>query len=290
MIQFDRSTDPAPPRAIPIAPPRMSVSQAIARYWFLVLAATLVCVGAGVALGLTRSPVYEAQTQLSVGRIDVGAQALPGYVEATKSLAAAYSRSVNSQPVTGPVARRLRMKSTEVAAHVSATPIPQSPVFSVIAQASSGPKAIRLANVTGDQVVTYVTQVNKASGSRDLLRAFRAASEATSRAAGKAAAAKAKVNRTNTAKNRRTYTRAAGVLASAQLRRQTLSMAYQSTQAGQGLAAAVGILSRAATADSDRSSTLQRLGFIGLLVGLALGVGIAVLRAASVTRRSRSLG
>jgi uncharacterized protein involved in exopolysaccharide biosynthesis len=83
----------------------MSLGSALKRSWLLILVCVLVCAGAGIAIGLLRSPVYKSQSQLFVGSFDVRSVAIPGFVTASQQLADAYSRLAASDAVVVPVAR-----------------------------------------------------------------------------------------------------------------------------------------------------------------------------------------
>jgi Capsular polysaccharide biosynthesis protein len=94
-----------------------------------VIIPTLLLVGAAIALGTTRAPNYTAETRLTVGRLDVSSQAVPGVVAANQSLAATYSRLVTAEGVVDPVAVRLGLSSGSVARALRASPIPESPII-----------------------------------------------------------------------------------------------------------------------------------------------------------------
>ena len=76
------------PYNTPNPEPRATPVTAAIRHPFLFILPIIVLAAAGAALGLARTPTYTTESRVSVTRLDVQTQALPGYAQAAKSLAA----------------------------------------------------------------------------------------------------------------------------------------------------------------------------------------------------------
>lgn len=260
--------------------PQLTVLQATLRNLPIVLLPVILLVGAAVAIGLIRSPEYTSEARLSVGGLNLTRQSIPGYTTAVQQLAVAYSRAIAATGVVGPVAKHLRLSPADVVDQVSATPIQGSPVVRVIAHSDSPREAVRLADASADSVVRYADQLNSGtSQSQPLLRRYIAASRAMRKAQSTSARLKPGSKRWRVAQTRQDIAR---------LRLQTSGALYGQSQVGQATTNLVQKLAPASAATSDRSSVLERLAAGGLIAGLLIGVGLAVLRANRLsTRRLR---
>jgi hypothetical protein len=241
------------------------------------------CLLLALVLATFRAPVYTAEAQLGIGRIDVPTYAIPGFVEAARDLAEAYSRALKTTAVTRPLARQLGTSPSEVASRLSASPIPESPVIVVTAKASSEPGAVDLANAAKTALIRYVTRLNRSNpDSVRLLRAFERASLRLRNAREVRAEARAS---TLSAPSKSLDNLDAGV-AKAALEVKTLKGLYEASQEGQAATEVIQVLSPASSAHSDSRAFLQRLLFVGLVAGLAAGVGVALLRARGALPRT----
>src|ERR687896_24634 len=83
-----------PPAPHPLGPLRPVVSR-----WWLVLPVMLAFAGGGAYVANQAQPTYSASATINVGRTDVRVQALPGYAAGATSLAAAYTRIVQSAEI-----------------------------------------------------------------------------------------------------------------------------------------------------------------------------------------------
>ena len=157
--------DLSPPEPAPgWDPGPTGIGYAVRRRWLTVLVSVLVCTGAGAAVGLVRKPTFTAQTKLSVGRINLAAPgAISGYAQATQTLAAGSSRTIDADAVVQSVARRSGLSAATVRNRLSATPVPESPVFRVEATSRHRADAIRLANLASDALLAYITDLNQSS-------------------------------------------------------------------------------------------------------------------------------
>jgi uncharacterized protein involved in exopolysaccharide biosynthesis len=284
LVDTPPTTEPPVSRLVP----RITPLTAARRHWFIVAFVTLLFTGAGVAAGWLRPPQYTAQARLVVGRIDVSAPgALGSFTAATQALASQYSRTIDAQGVTRRVARRAGMTPQAVAARVSATPIPQSPVMKVFATDTSAAEAVRLANLASDALVSYTTALNRSNPdtARLLSRYAQAAGQVVSRQARLRRQLRrydAKPSRRKLAQVQRTRVD----LRVAQLRSQTLRNAYSASTESQAATALVQVLERAFAGTSDRMRYVQFLGFLGFVAGIAAGLALATLRANRLLRRS----
>lgn len=287
-------TDPATPDA-PEGPPvrldprvaddgrsttgfRVGVRESVLRKWKVVLAVPAVLIGLALILGLTRSPEYTAESRLNVGRIDVTAQAIPGFATGVVSLAGAYSRLVDAEDVVVPVATDLGVPTDEVAARVSASPIPESPLFRVEATGDSEAEAVALANATSQSLIDYINTVNSdATASDRLLRQFRSAANGQQAAEAAVRNTSGAASRNPTAENQRALARARAELETATLRADTLRNLYQQSREGVATSSNfVQVVNPAGGAVNDRGSTIQRLVATGLIGGLIGGIALAV--------------
>jgi hypothetical protein len=268
--------------------PRIGIWEAMGRHRRLTVLPILILLAITVALGLGRSPRYSAETRLIVGRLAITNPGLSGYVTATQSLAAAYSRAVTASEVTEPVARELNMSVGEVTSRLAASPIQQSPVFRVIATGRSRAQAIALANDTSRSLIGYVAKLNRENpdGPR-LLAQYGRATRAFDRASLEQQTAHARFNRRPNRANEATFSAASSARAAAELQTTTLGALYESSESGQAISSLVGTLNTATTASSDRNSVLELLAFLAVAVGLAIGAALATARANRSRREPR---
>ena len=115
---------------------------------------------------MARQPTYSSSSRVNVGRIDVSSQAIPGFVASIQALASTYSRAVNAQAVLQPVATKLHTTPGALGGRVSASPIPNSPLFAVTATGKSPNDAIELANLVTASLASYVSRLNNSGRSR----------------------------------------------------------------------------------------------------------------------------
>lgn len=237
---------------------RMSLHVALRRRPFWVLIPTvLLCIG-GIAAGWTRPPTYTAQSSLIIGTSDPASPNFSGNVVAAGSLATAYSRAIIASPVVDSVSKSLGMSRSAVTSDLSSAPLPSSPEFTVSATGDSAKAAINLANAASSAIIKYLGSLNSGSGNQQLLLS-------------EYQAAAAKVSQdiaTRAPKARR---------ARDQLVVSGIASAYSAALAANPAAPGVSPFTSAFAATSDRKSTAELLGFIGLIAGLLVGLALAVL-------------
>lgn len=277
-----------PPEELRSAAP--NVGSAIRRNRLIVLLPPIALVAAAVAIGLSRAPVYTAESRLNVGGANVGTQSIPGFVEAATALAGAYSRAIDSPGVTESVARTTGLDRREVGDRLSATPVAESPVFSISAEGTSEKEAVELARAASQSMVDYIARINDDEEAREeLLRDYRRASATAQRLAIELARLRRNAGpagATNQS-SRREMNRLAGNLEAARLEARGLATSYQEAAQGSGGRAFVQVLNPPLGASSDRIPFTQRLIAIGLLVGLLIGVALAVVRSGRMIRRAQ---
>jgi capsular polysaccharide biosynthesis protein len=260
--------------------PRLGILQAILRSLPLVILPVLLLVGGAVAYGLTREPTYTSEARLNVGGLSLTTETIPGYTTAVQQLAVSYSRAKDAPQVIIPVARRFDLRPLDVAKRSSATPIQGSPVIRVRATSKDPQEARRLSNAIANSIVNYAIDLNKGSAeSKRLFDDFKAATKEMQDAGARAQREKPGTKRYKAEKTQEDIAR---------LRAQTAAGLYQRSVSGQATLNLVQLLAPAAPATSDRDSVLQQFIAGGLIAGLLIGVGLAVLRANRLT--SRRLG
>ncbi len=182
---------------------------------------------------------------------------------------------MNAPGVVRRVARRLDLPQGEVRSSITASSTVGSPVVRIQAVSSSASAAVSLANATSAALIAYVNGVNDGDGAaqEQLLKKFRAATVRVNRltsrvkALGASGSESAELNKARAARD------AAELVAGA------VSAAYKASQEGRASAGRLQVLSPAGQAQSDRTSKLQLLAFIGLLIGIAVGATLASIRA-----------
>jgi capsular polysaccharide biosynthesis protein len=258
---------------------QVGVFEAMRWHWPLVLIPVVLLAAAGLALGVIRAPVYMATANLSV---DFGAQSpssLPGSVTAAQALADSYARAVIATPVVRQVAGKTGSSATEVADHVSASPIPDSTVVKVSGTAASGQEAIELANASATALTRYIGALNGTrSGSGPVLVQFRQAEaiyqDRLDRQEELAAEVEANPSDQEAAEELK---RARVKTQVALLKKNSVAELYGASQ--QAYVAPLSFLSEASAASSDRIPRLELLVFIGLIAGLAIGAALATVKA-----------
>lgn len=259
---------------------RMPITMVIRRHLALVILPALILLAAGVAIGVVRSPTYTAQASLIIGGSDPASPNFGGNVVAASSLATAYSRAIVATPVVNAVSSRLQVSRDTVTSALSSAPVPDSPAFNVIAAASSAHLAIAMANTANTAVLSYVNALNTSSrNTQRLLAAYEAASARVSRDNG--ALAKVGTNPNNLSGiNAAKATRDRD-----QLILNSLGSAYNAALQANPPTTGVSVLTTAYSASSDRKSTIELLGFVGLVIGALVGIALAMLAGAREVRR-----
>lgn len=256
----------------PAEPP--TLGSAVLRHWFLVLVLAVIVGLAGAAFAFQQGPTYTATAQLSVGSVDAQTQAVPGYVQAAESLASSYSRIATTSVVLGPVARDVRSTQGDVRSRLTVTPVINNPIIQVTAKGSSAADALALARAASKQLVTTVAAQGGTGHSADagLLARYRTASKAAATAKSKLDRLKGSVSASQSA-----IDDAQSKSDTAQLEVQAAGQAYTDSITTNRSASGLKLFDAARPGGNDRRKTMERLGFIGLVVGGALGIALAAL-------------
>jgi capsular polysaccharide biosynthesis protein len=259
---------------------RVSVFMAAIHYPFLVVLPILLLVGAGAFLGLHRKPNYTANVRLQVASIDPNQPgAATGFATATAALASSYSRLVGADTVIDPVAKRYHVSPQTVAHRVSATPIPDSPLFMVSATDKSSRSSMTLANAVADSLTAYISDINQQDPSpTSLYRRYRAASKSATRARMLQDKLRARFDASKTDANAAALQDATAAAETYTLRARSLGDEYDQAQHVQLISAPPRIVTRPRTAKSDRKSRLELAIFFGFVAGAIIGLALATLR------------
>jgi capsular polysaccharide biosynthesis protein len=265
-----------PPVVAP--PPSVGVIRAMVWHWKIVVVSMVLLGGVGAALGLLRTPSYTATSRLTVGRIDISSPgALSGFALATESLATSYSRTATALAVAKHVSAKTGISVSDVQGHVTATPVPESPVFKIEAEAPNQKQAVELANATSHALMAYVTKLNRSNpDSKRLFVKYGAAASERRHAEAKLKVAEEEAGETKTSP---AVVARKAKLEVATLRAEALGSAYKSSVQSQTATELIQVISPATEASSDRRSTFVIYVFIGLLAGLLVGGAIAYVRA-----------
>src|SRR4051794_22612535 len=285
---------PAPEPGPAPAPPMTAALNTVARRWPIVLAITAVMVVAAIVAGNVQTPTYTASSVISVGRVDVRVQTLPGYVAGAQALAAAYSRAMTTDVIVVPLARRLRMSPPAVRKRLVAVPIPEGTLVSIYGSGDSEAEAVDLTRAATAQFQQYVKTTD--SGGRELaglMARFRAQSRISAgyrrrigelqdelnRAAAAAATSTASAKARRRARNRRMdkIERLQTLLDASELRKQTLTNQYNDRYGIITSTAGIQVVTSPVLAGTDRQRTVERLVVLGLIGGLLLGAAAALL-------------
>ena len=268
--------------------PHIGLFQALGRHWFVALLPVLAFVALGATYAITRPPVYTASSKLSVVQLDLSSpSALAAFPAASQSLASAYSRAVDSEVLTAPVAKRLGRSVASVAAETSATPVPQSPIVNVFATGDSPGRAIDLANAMSRQLVAYVAGLgNSDARGSNLLRQYREAAHDYEVALAAQGRAQRAYDQAQTERNQAALIAAKSDASTARVRSDAVRTRYEQRQQALTTGTVLQLLSPSHTAQSDRRSKFELAVLIGLAAGLIVGAALASWRFQRVARRT----
>src|SRR3954471_23132242 len=121
--------------------------------------------------GLIRDAEYTAEARLSVGRLDVQTQGLPGFTQAGVLLGAAFARAVDAPAIVRPAARAAGVSPSDARDALSPSQIPSSPLIRVEAETGDKSESIKLANAGARAMVSYSRRLGTRGGDADQLLA-----------------------------------------------------------------------------------------------------------------------
>jgi capsular polysaccharide biosynthesis protein len=262
------SSDGYPPDSRRAPGSGASLGAAMRRHPAFLLAPVLGLLVLALLAGLARTPTYTASTRLAVGGLNATNPAsFTGFADAAQQLAQTYSRSVQGDGVVGNVARQTKTSPGQVRSHLSAAPIPETPVFAVTATSSSSEGAIQLSKLASQALVTEVDRASQADPAR-LLDEYRTAELERQQVSHQVD--------TLSATGGTGLASAEAELLAAEARATSLRNAYEASQ--ESGAVPLQIIQRADRASSDRMSVLQIRAFVAVVVGLVLGMALALFR------------
>jgi hypothetical protein len=244
--------------------------QAIVRHPLLAIVPVILLLGAALAVGELRKPVYTSEARLGVGSLSPGSSSDQPSADATNQLASTYSRAMDAGAVTRRVSRETRLPRSQIVGKLSASALADSPLVKVEAKAKDERQAVLLARAGSDALIRYVSSVAGAGTSGDqLLRRFRHAQREVEDAEEVAA-----VSRGDAA------AAADADLETARLKARALKLAYVEQTQGSGGGQPLRVLNPAVRASSDETKKLRLYLVAGALAGILAGVALATARAA----------
>jgi hypothetical protein len=250
--------------------------EAVLAHPFLTLLPIVLLVGAAIAYGMTREPVYTAEARLGVGSLSPTAAAMTPSTDGNEQLAATYARGITSAPVVEQVSARSGLSEGVVRARLDASPVAESPVFWITGSGPSESQAVSLTREATAAMRAWVSSVSGGDNSAGLLRDFERAQLRVSAAqraleeaelVGGAAEQRAKAD-----------------YQTAQLQANALKSDYLEEFGHRG-GEPVRVVTEADLAVSDESRKLKLFVVAGALAGITLGVVLATLVAALQRRR-----
>jgi capsular polysaccharide biosynthesis protein len=257
-----------PGEGAPPAGEQVSLGAAIRRHRRLVLAPVALLLFLALCVGLLRTPTYTADTRLAVGGLSAtDPVSLTGFADAAQQLAQTYSRSIQGDKVVAEVAQQTGQSQRQVRSHLAAATIPETPVFTVKGTSDSPGDAIELSRLASEALVAEADRATQEDPAQ-LLQEYRDAEIALDDA-------QRRVESVALTGGEALATARADVLA-AEARAETVKTAYEASQRSGPVA--LQILQKADQASSDRLSRIQLMAFAAVLVGLLLGMALAVFR------------
>lgn len=266
--------------------PTVTIGEALARYWVLIVVTTIIVAGAGVAIGLKRSPVYTSESELNAGSLDASAQAIPGYTAAAQTLAEAYARVVETPEIQLPVARNSHLSVDYVAANLTAANIPLETVFRIDATGPTAAAAQSLATAATRQIIRYARTQTTPPNLSQSLNAYKNESVLAGQLDSKVGALKVKYGPTPTPTQQARIASFEEKAAAAQLQASANQQVYINAVSSATDAGKVILLTPPGAATNNRKRTAEIAGFGGAVVGCLIGCGLAISLAA---RRRRQL-
>lgn len=255
-------------------PPKGFVLSAISRHKWVVGVCAVLLALIGTGYGLSRHRTYTTSATLQVGQVNPNSPGFFGYVQSAASLATAFSRAIDAEPVLDAVQRKLKVTPSQAIARLSAEPIPTSPAFRVIATGPTELAAVQLANVAARAVIAYEGQSSSTNPQAEsLLHEYREASLDLRRAV-------ANVAHDSREKHGYTSTLAAAEAEknAAAVKLRAIGVAYTNAIASRGPSSGlVSLVAGAAGASNDHSAKTEKFGLVGLLAGIVIGCVVAIL-------------
>ena len=254
----------------------------VLRHPRLVILPVLLVLGGALAFTLQRVPAYTAEAQILVGRVDVEANAVPGFVSANQTLAATYARLVSTTVIASRVAAALDVPVSEISGDLAGDPIPESSLIKITASSPSQERAVALAATTSTELIKYLNQTNdNPARQKVLLEEYRAAAEQLQVATLGRVAAESALGLATAAQepeSQAALARARAAVDQASLSSDTAAQAYRESQRGAADRGTLNLVSESRTTGSDRARSIQLAVVTSLMLGGLLGLGLATLK------------
>jgi capsular polysaccharide biosynthesis protein len=281
-VELDVPSDPVQTFVVRHARPYESPGRSAKNHWQLITVFCLLGVLLGAAFAFVKSPTYNAEMRLVVGKTAQlsNLASVPGLDAAGQSLASSYSRLVETDEVQAATAKKM---GGALNGSISASPIPESPVLRLDATAASPERAIALAKAGSAALVDAVNKLNEQQNqsAKKILDQFNAANQIVidtqaqlnqlqpSLAAQTTAAGAAQVqDQINAAQAKHDTAKV-----QADALNEAYSGVYQPTAINSQIIQSAG---PPKDMGSNRRSTLEAGVLIGLVAGGLLGLGLAV--------------
>jgi hypothetical protein len=261
---------------------RLTPSQAVVARPFLVVLPVLVLLVPALVVALARPPVHTAEARLLVGGLNVEAQAVPGFVEASRTLAETYSRLVSTRAVEERVAAILQVDVEDVVGHVDATSVPESSIIKVSGEGDDAESAVRFAAAAAQALDDYADEAATTAELDALLDEFRQASLTLNQAIARRDALDRQYNArldagSATDADLEALTAAQADLDRARLEADTLATAYSEQRELSTGSGNLDLIAPASHGGDDRGRNLQLAIAAPVLLGLIAGVALATL-------------
>jgi hypothetical protein len=245
----------------------------------LIVLTTLLFAAIGVGLGLAKTPTHKAQAQMNVGRLDVTAQALAGYADASKQLSATYARLVSSDAVVVPTAKALGVPAERLRGHLSGRPVAQSSVFYIEATEPNAQDAQRVANTAARQMAAFISKQDPSGGQAGrLLARYRSLSRRLADLQSSLGKLGGQIKNAPTPAKRARFRQLRLRRDELQLQLKGVSSSYTEGQFSAASGQSLQFVRRADSATSDQRDNALKYGGAGAVAGLLLGVALFTLR------------
>jgi uncharacterized protein involved in exopolysaccharide biosynthesis len=275
------------------APADLPPLRAFGRYWPMSFALAFLGLMAGIAVGSARAPIYTAEVRLAVGGQGLSSYAIPGFALASQQLAADYARYV-SVAQDGPALKTtLGARAGEVLG-LSASPVPNSSVVSIEAQAADGQLAMKAATAVGSALIATTNAQTNEQSAAALLAQYNTLSGTVAQANQDLQNAQQLVTKlaaaTTTTATQLTAAQAIEVaaatkFASLQLQQTALASRYQSVATSDTPSSNLAVVQPAAIIFNNTTKNEELFGLVGLAAGGAIALVAATVRARLAKRR-----
>lgn len=260
----------------------------VRRHWVVITVITVGCLLLALLVSWLRPAVYTAEARLAVGSGQMTALNIPGFPTASEQMASNYARWVNHQGVQDELA-------PEGTLSVAASPIVESNVLRIEATSHDREVAVDAAEAMASALKGAVNQVSDENDPEALMAQITAtmepllaARQAALRAQGTFEASQEEgVHQSEADRRFDAYVQAESELTELQLEYDALRDRYRNLMATRSTEAQLVDTLPAQILGSDRVSTMQRNGLLGLLGGLMLSGALVYLLERQPLRRRR---